>query len=90
MPMEEYLTGVIAGEMDPDRPLEALAAQAVCARTETLKDMQQGIGPRRIHGTDACTSPQHLQAYAPSRVNAAVRQAVAMTRGGVPWSENCS
>jgi stage II sporulation protein D len=83
MAMEEYLAGVIAAEMDPDWPLEALAAQAVCSRTETLRNMQLGIGPRRIHGTDACTSPQHLQAYAPARINAAVRQAVAMTRGQV-------
>ncbi len=83
LPMEEYLAGVIAAEMDPDWPVEALTAQAIVSRTLTLKDMELGEGPRKIHGTDACTSPEHLQAYGPQRVNANVRAAVAASRGQV-------
>ena len=37
MPMEEYIAGVVAGEMDLDWPIEALAAQAIIARTFTLQ-----------------------------------------------------
>lgn len=83
LPMEEYLTGVVAAEMDPDWPVEALTAQAIVSRTLTLKYMELGSGPRKIHGTDACTSPAHLQAYGPARANAAVRAAVASSRGQV-------
>lgn len=31
--MEEYLAGVVAAEMEPSWPIEALSAQAVLART---------------------------------------------------------
>ncbi|MHB9057891.1 MAG: SpoIID/LytB domain-containing protein [Bacillota bacterium] len=83
LPMEEYLAGVVAAEMDPEWPVEALTAQAIVSRTLTLKDMELGEGPRKIHNTDACTSPEHLQAYGPQRVNANVRAAVAASRGQV-------
>lgn len=83
LPMDEYLAGVIAAEMDPDWPVEALTAQAIVSRTLTLKNMELGQGPRQIHGTDACTSPEHLQAYAPERINANARAAIAASRGQV-------
>lgn len=81
--MEEYLPGVVAAEVEPTWPLEALAAQAVVSRTLTLFSMIHKVGPRQIHGTDACTSPQHLQAYNERKINDSVRQAVQMTRGQV-------
>ena len=37
MPLEEYLLGVLAGEMPGDWPLEALKAQAILARTFVYK-----------------------------------------------------
>ncbi|PQV65295.1 SpoIID/LytB domain protein [Abditibacterium utsteinense] len=36
LPLEAYLKGVVPWEMSPDAPLEALKAQAICARTKTL------------------------------------------------------
>ena len=42
MPLETYLEGVVAAEMDPNRPLAALEAQAIVARTFTLKKLQEG------------------------------------------------
>ena len=36
MPLESYILGVVAGEMDGSFPAEALKAQAVLARTYTL------------------------------------------------------
>ena len=35
--LEEYLYGVVAAEMEVDWPVEALAAQAILARTFTLE-----------------------------------------------------
>lgn len=81
MPLEKYLEGVVAAEMDPTWPLAALEAQAVVARTFTLKKMQEGGVPAR--GTNASTDPKEFQAYDASKVNDRVRQAVADTRGQV-------
>lgn len=41
MKMEEYITGVVAGEMKVDWPIEALAAQAILARTFTIQAIEE-------------------------------------------------
>lgn len=81
MPMEEYLMGVVAAEMDPTWPQEVLAAQAIIARTFTLKKIEEGGVEAR--GTDASTDIEEFQAYDAERINDTVRQAVANTRGMV-------
>lgn len=81
MKMEEYLMGVVAAEMDPQWPREALAAQAIVARTFTLKKIEEGGVEQR--GTDASTDIEEFQAYDAERINENVRQAVADTRGEV-------
>ena len=40
--LEEYLCGVLAGEMDNSWPEEALESQAILARTFTLEKMEDG------------------------------------------------
>lgn len=40
--MEQYLKGVVPWEMTPTAPLEALKAQAICARSELLAKMNSG------------------------------------------------
>jgi stage II sporulation protein D len=79
--LEEYLKGVVAAEMDPTWPDEALKAQAILARTFTLKKIEQGGVKAR--GTDASTSVEEFQAYDPSRINDKVTSAVEGTRGKV-------
>lgn len=81
MKLEEYLKGVVAAEMNPDWPIEALKAQAILARTFTLKKIEEGGVKAR--GTDASTSVEEFQAYDASRINDHVAQAVAETRGVV-------
>ncbi|MFZ5642734.1 MAG: SpoIID/LytB domain-containing protein [Bacillota bacterium] len=80
--LEEYLTGVVAAEMAPDWPINALAAQAIIARTFTMENIKAGR-IKKLHGTDASTSVEEFQAYDPSRINDNVRKAVQMTRGKV-------
>jgi stage II sporulation protein D len=82
LPMEEYLAGVVAAEMKTDWPKEALAAQAILARTFTLEAIKSKGGVP-LHGTDACTNVEHFQAYNAEEINDAVREAVEMTRGKV-------
>lgn len=79
--IEEYLEGVVAAEMDPSWEINALAAQAILARTFTMKKIQEG-GVRE-RGVDASTDVKEFQAYAPEKINDRVRQAVRMTRGEV-------
>lgn len=76
--MEDYVAGVVAGEIKNDWPREALKAQAVLARTFTLYKMSKGKTP---HGTDASTDPAEFQAYNPANINDNIRAAVRETRG---------
>lgn len=78
--LEEYVAGVVAGEMRPDWPREALSAQAILARTFTLRKMERG---KTRHGTDASTDVKEFQAYAPEKITPAVREAVEASRGKV-------
>lgn len=80
--MEEYIKGVVAAEMDPAWPVEALAAQAIIARTYTLKQMKtKGGVPKRK--ADASTDIEEFQAYDATRINDNVTRAVERTRGEI-------
>lgn len=82
MKMEEYIAGVVAGEMKNDWPVEALAAQAILARTFTLQAIEDKGGvPAR--GTQASTDIKEFQAYNAKAVSDNVRKAIEMTRGMV-------
>ncbi|SFM18042.1 SpoIID/LytB domain-containing protein [Pelosinus propionicus] len=82
MKMEEYVAGVVAGEMKNDWPVEALAVQAILARTFTQQAIDEKGGvPAR--GTQASTDIKEFQAYNAKAVNDSVKKAVEMTRGMV-------
>ncbi len=63
MPLEEYLVGVIAGEMPAVFQLEALKAQAVAARTYTLKKVTSDASNSMHPNADICTDASHCQAW---------------------------
>ncbi|MGI6643007.1 MAG: SpoIID/LytB domain-containing protein [Bacillota bacterium] len=81
MPLETYLEGVVAAEMEPTWPLQALEAQAIVARTFTMKKLDGGNLPGK--NAQASTDPKEFQAYNASRVNDRVKEAVRNTRGQV-------
>lgn len=56
LPLEDYLRGVVPAEMGPEvyKRLEALKAQAVAARTYTLKN----LGEFDREGYDICATPR--------------------------------
>ena len=63
MPLEEYLVGVVAAEMPASFPLEALKAQAVAARTYTLRRIQLNP-PHFTHpGANICDDTRYSQAW---------------------------
>lgn len=80
--LEEYLKGVVAAEMDPAWPVNALAAQAILARTFTLKQIKTKGGVPQ-YKADASTSVEEFQAYDAKKINANVTKAVNMTKGEV-------
>jgi len=62
--LEQYIVGVVAGEMPARFQMEALKSQAVAARTYTMKRMQEAARGRSDHsGADLCTDPTHCQAW---------------------------
>ncbi len=81
MDIETYLMGVVAGEMKNDWPIEALKAQAILARTYTLKFLS--TKKSQHEGADISTDIKEAQAYDAKAVNDQVKQAVNETRGVV-------
>lgn len=67
MPLEEYLTGVVAAEMPASFAPEALKAQAVVARTYAVRRLAKlgGQGCSRHPGADICDNFAHCQAWEP-------------------------
>jgi len=63
--LEEYIKGVVAAEMPASFHIEALKAQAIAARTYTVKRMELlGGKPNIDHpDVDVCTDSTHCQAW---------------------------
>jgi len=81
MDLESYIMGVVAGEMKNDWPMEALKAQAILARTFTLKFVSDKSSA--YEGADISTDVKEAQAYNADAVNDRVREAVNATKGVV-------
>ncbi len=79
MNLETYLQGVLAGEMRNDWPIEALKAQAILARTYTLKFLD--TKESKYSGADISTDVTEAQAYNAENVNDRIKRAVEETRG---------
>lgn len=78
---EEYLRGVVPYEIGPSAPMEALKAQAVAARSETITALRERIYAGDNY--DICSDVM-CQVYAGlERINDAVDTAVRETRGMV-------
>ena len=73
--IEDYLLGVVPNEMSDSFPIEALKAQAICARTYAMRK----IGSSGAWDVVDTTNDQVFRAVQPSNKNSA--QAVADTAG---------
>ena len=87
MTLADYLWGVLAGEMPAEFPLEALKAQAVAARTYTLRRLEQGGALSDDPAVcQAYVSPEQAEARWGDRweeYRDKLRQAVSETNGQV-------
>ncbi|MBI4558640.1 MAG: SpoIID/LytB domain-containing protein [Candidatus Hydrogenedentes bacterium] len=78
--LETYLKGVLPAEMPSDWPLEALEAQAVAARSDSVANLRLR---HELEGFDFC-SLEHCRAYSGrTKHTAATDLAVAATEGQV-------
>jgi len=79
VPLEDYLLSVVPSEMPHEWPLEALKAQAVAARTETISKLRR----HQKEGFNVCAT-QHCAVYQGiTKEYAATEEAVRETRGEV-------
>ncbi len=77
VPLERYLEGVVPHEIGGGSPAAALAAQAVLARTWAVRNRHRFA----VDGYHLCADTQ-CQVYSdPRQADAAVRQAIASSRG---------
>lgn len=81
--MEDYIKGVVAAEIGPKFPMEALKAQAIVARTMTLALITYESGTRGKHGTDASDNHTEFQAYDEKLITDNISKAVEATRGQI-------
>lgn len=63
LPLEQYLVGVVAAEMPASFHREALRAQAVAARTYTLRRIQGKTADEDHPEAYLCSDPAHCQAW---------------------------
>jgi hypothetical protein len=77
MPIDDYLKGVVPTEIGMQKPLEALKAQAIAARSFAVSTRRHAL-----EGFDLC-STTHCQAWKPQNRYAAADRAVDETAGQV-------
>lgn len=77
MKLDDYIAGVVAGEMKPGWPENAYAAQAIIARTFAMEYME------RKKTNQISSSFEEAQAFAPQNITEVIRRAVKRTRGEV-------
>ncbi|MEG1578785.1 MAG: SpoIID/LytB domain-containing protein [Oscillospiraceae bacterium] len=81
LPMEDYINCVISQEMSESWPVEALKAQAICARSYAVSSSGRHAGT----GFDLCATT-HCQAYpGASRIGENTTRAAAETAGLCAW-----
>lgn len=82
IPMEEYVAGVVAGELKgKDWPENAFAAQAILARTFAMELMDR-------EGGSISTDVEEAQAYDRDAITSTIVEAVEKTRGEVMLFED--
>ena len=86
IPLEEYVSGVVASEMPSNFDFEALKAQAVAARTYGLAKMEKSkTGNPQAHPKAPLCDGTHCQAYRSDKISDKVKEAVLETKGQVMY-----
>lgn len=81
LPLEDYVMGVLAGEIPRDWPLEALKAQAIAARTFAV--LKMGTARRKGESYDLENTALFQMYQGSGLVNEKIQRAVWETRGRI-------
>jgi len=84
--LENYIEGVVAGEIQNNAPLETLKAQAVLARSFTMYFLNNNKS--KYDNADISTDITEAQAYNKENINDNIKKAVKETKGIVLTSNN--
>lgn len=84
VPLEDYVKGVVPHEMSASWPLEALKAQAVCARTYSVLNLEK----HGSDGFDLCATTDCQMYLGRNSANQHSDQAVEETTGQYVWYGN--
>jgi len=84
--LEEYIEGVVAGEINNNSPLEALKAQAVLARSFAVYFIKNNNS--KYSNADISTDINEAQAYNKININENIKKAVKETKGIILKSNN--
>ena len=76
LPVDDYVKGVVPYEMTPSWPVEALAAQAVCARTYAMRETKH-----KSDGFDVCSTTNCQVYYGVNKATDQSDRAVEKTAG---------
>ena len=82
LPLEDYLCGVLPSEVPSTFSMEAMKAQAICARSYAFAALSSPKYPAVLAHVDDSTNSQ---VYNNTPSNDAARQAVAQTTGQMLW-----
>lgn len=82
LPLEEYLYGVVAGEIGSDFNEEAIKAQSIAARSFTVNIIMNKT-KKHSSGAHVCTDYGHCQEYKPSKITDKIKNAVNSTKGEI-------
>lgn len=77
--LEEYVEGVVAGEIYNNWNIETIKAQAILARTFTIHFLENNNS--KYEGADISTDIAEAQAYNKDNINQTIKKAVAETKG---------
>jgi len=77
--LEDYIAGVVAGEMYNDWPEECLKAQCILARTFTMDFLKNKKS--KYKGADISNDISEAQAYNVQNINDKIKKAVSDTKG---------
>jgi len=80
MAFEDYVAGVVGGEIKNHWPMETIKAQAIIARTFVLRFIEEK-GGSKYEGAHVSTDIEEAQAWNEEAVNDRIREAVKATRG---------
>lgn len=90
VPLEEYVKGVLPSEMPSSYPLEALKAQAVCARTYAKMKQENKVYPQydaAVDDSTACQVYRNLETTAKGNLAVEKTAGEALTKEGGGYAE---